>query len=77
VLSEIEDPVGTAPREAGAVYHVGLFVQNRFQQFGILLRVVFEVSILNDDDLTSRLGESTADSRAFPSRTGAGQLLPA
>ena len=47
------------------VNHVGLAVQNRFEQDSILRRIILEVGILNDHDFPARLLETRAQCRAL------------
>ena len=45
--------------------HVGLVFEDRFQQERVIARVVFEVSVLDQDDIASGLRYACPDRRAF------------
>ncbi|MNL50354.1 hypothetical protein D3C87_1733660 [compost metagenome] len=54
-----------AAREARAVDHVCLVLDDGLHQDGVLGRIVLEVGVLHDDDLASGLPEAFAQSRAL------------
>src|SRR5262249_9975057 len=65
VMPEEEDPVRTTD-EAGSIYDVGLVRQYRLDQNGILIRIIFKVGILDNDDV-SRDGFKAGPQRSsFP-----------
>ena len=45
-------------QESRAVDHVGFALFNRLNQLADILRIVFQVGILNHDDLAAGLGKS-------------------
>ena len=45
--------------------HIRVSIENRFQKRRDVLRVVFEIGILNDDDFTGCLLERRPQGRAF------------
>ena len=59
-MPEVEDPVGLAD-EPRSVDDVGLALQDGRWSAGIVLRVVFEVGVLDDDDLAGGVAEAGAN----------------
>ena len=52
--------------EARAEDDVGVAVEDRLDELRILVGVVFEVGVLDDDDVAARLGDAAADGRPLP-----------
>ena len=63
-MPEIEDPVLLAD-EPRAEDDVGLILDDRLDELGILRRVVFEVGVLDDDDLAGGVAEPGAERGAL------------
>ena len=55
-----------AAHEARTKNRVGIPCQDRFEQDRIFVWIVFEIGVLNDNDLAGGGGESGAQGRAFP-----------
>ncbi len=66
IVPEVEDSVG-ATMEAVAEDHVGISIQDRFQQGGIVAGIILEIGILNDDDVSRALRRARC-ARPLPSR---------
>jgi hypothetical protein len=64
-VPEKENPFALPSREARPINHVGLFSQDRGKQFRVLLRIIFKVGILDEDDVPSRMGKACAQGRSF------------
>ena len=65
VVPEKHHPVRAAAEEARAKDHVRVAVEDRPQQVRILPRIVFEVGVLDQDDVTRGRGEPGPQSRAL------------
>jgi hypothetical protein len=55
--------MGATPQEARTVNHIGFASRDRVEQEKVLLRVVFEVRILNNNDLPCDSAEAGAKRR--------------
>ena len=64
-VPEINDPMRTPSHESGAENDVGFSAQDWLEQARIFLGVVFEVGILDKNDIASGGSEATAQSCAF------------
>ena len=64
-MPEVEHPVWFAADKTGAVNHIRLILQNRLNQFGILRRIIFQIGILDDDDISGYLLKPGPESRPF------------
>jgi hypothetical protein len=64
-VPEEQDAVRFAAHETAAVDHVGVTVENRFEQDVVFLRIVLEIGVLDDDQLARGVFDSRAQSRAF------------
>src|SRR5205085_2798051 len=64
-VPEINDPVRTPAHESGAENDVGFSAQNWLEQARIFLRFVFEVGILDKNDIAGGGSEATAQSCAL------------
>src|SRR5690348_4116216 len=47
-------------------YHIGKTFKDRLEQLWIIAGIVFQIRILNQDDITGRVPESTPQRRALP-----------
>jgi len=59
-MPEIQHPVGFGTDKSGAVDNIGLAGEDRRQKFWVFCRVIFQVGILNKNDVTLRLGKTRA-----------------
>ena len=59
-MPEVEHAVGVAALEARAEHNVGLSFEYGLKEFRIFLRIVFEVCVLNDDEVARRRRKSSA-----------------
>ena len=64
VMPEIEDAARRAG-EAGAVHDVGLALEDRGQELRVVARVVLEVRVLDQHDVSGRLGEAAPERGAL------------
>lgn len=64
-VPEEVDAVGTAAREARAEYDVGMALEDRSEQGGVVARIVFEVGVLNKHDVPGGGREPGAQGRAL------------
>ena len=72
-VGELMPEAEHAPRpseEAGAVDHVGSAVTDRLDQLVVILGIVFEVGVLDHDDVASRFFESSAHGRSLAAVVG-------
>ena len=65
-MPEIEYPMLVAAEEARAQYHIRLPFQDGAQELRVFLRVVLEVRILNNDDLTTAALKPRRRAAHFP-----------
>ena len=65
-VPEVQHAMRLAARESRAIDHVGQAVDDRLDQLRVLLRIVFEVGVLDDDYVASRFGEPSAQRGALP-----------
>jgi len=64
-VPEIEDSVRAGTEEAGPVDDVGFAFDERAEQKGIVGRIVFEVGILDEDEVSCGFLYATAESGSF------------
>jgi hypothetical protein len=50
-----------AAEKTGAEDYVSAAIENGFEEFGVVARIVFEVGVLDEDDVSGNLGEATAE----------------
>lgn len=62
-----QDPMRTR-KETGSIDDIGDAALDRVDELGVVLRIILEISILNDDDVSSRLSYSTAQPSLLPCR---------
>src|SRR5262245_41689126 len=65
VMPKEKDAVGTT-QEARSIHHIGLVRQYRLDQSGILRRIVLEVGILDNDDVSRYRIEAGPQRGSFP-----------
>jgi hypothetical protein len=65
IVPEEKNTMRIATDEAGAVNDIGAFIQDGLDQFGIVIGIVFKVSILNDNDVPFSNGETSAERCTF------------
>jgi len=58
-MPEAEDTVRIAACKTRAIYHIGLAVENRGDQFGVFGRIIFQIGVLNDNDVSGRSRETS------------------
>ena len=54
-----------ASQKPGSEHHIGPPIQNGFQQYSVVCGIIFKVSILNDDDLSSGFGKTSLQCGTF------------
>ncbi len=54
-MPEEKDSPGFTPDKARPVHHVGLPIQDRREQFWILPRIIFQIGVLDQDDISPGL----------------------
>ena len=64
IMPEVVDALGSAEK-AGAKDHVGSAVEDRVEKFVVVARVVFEIGILDEDNVTGDFCEAAAEGSAF------------
>jgi hypothetical protein len=64
VMPKIVDTLRSA-EEAGAKDNVGTTVNDGFEEFAVVTRIVFEVGVLDEDNIACDFREATAESGAF------------
>jgi hypothetical protein len=65
VVPEIKNAVGSSTEEARSVNGVGLALEERAQQQRIVGGIVFEVGVLNEDEVPGGFLDAAAESSAF------------
>ena len=64
-VPEIEDAVGRGAEEAGSVDDVGFAFEQRMEECGIVGGIVFEVGVLDDDEVSGGLLDAAAEGGAL------------
>ena len=64
-MPEIEHAVRAAAEKAGPVHYVSFPLDQRLKQAGIIGGVVFQIRILDDDEISARLLDAATQCRAF------------
>src|SRR5688572_30783828 len=65
-MPEIEDAMAARRTEkTRTVHHIGAALENRLQEQRVFTRVVFEVRVLDDDDIAGRFANAAGDGGAF------------
>ena len=64
VVPEIVDTLRAA-EETGAEDHVGAAIEDGFEEFAVVARIVFEVGVLDQDDVAGDFSEAAAEGGAF------------
>lgn len=65
VVPVVDDAVGAAAEEAGAVDDIGAAFEDGLEESGVVVGVVFEVGILDEDDIAGGFGEAGVEGGAF------------
>ena len=65
-MPEVNHPVRSAAQEPGAKYNIGTIFQNWFKKDGILARIILQVGVLNDDEVTRSCLKTRAQRRSLP-----------
>ncbi len=64
VVPEIVDTLG-ATEETGAENYIGTAVEDGFEKFAVVARIVFEVGVLDENDVAGEFGEAAAEGCSF------------
>ena len=64
-MPEVEDAVRFGPDKTRAEHNIGAVFDNRGDHDGIFFGVVFEVGVLDDDDLCGGVGDTGAEGSSF------------
>ena len=65
-MPEVKDAVGHASFEPRSANGLRLVLSNGFQHLVLLMRVIFKIRVLDDDDITRHTGNACLNRRAFP-----------
>ncbi len=63
-MPEIVDSLRAA-EEARAIDHVGTAIEQGLEKFAVVARIVFEVGVLDENDVAGNFGEAAAECCAF------------
>src|SRR5487761_132980 len=55
-----------AAQKPRSVHNIGAAVQDRFNQLGVLSRVIFKIGVLDQENIATGLGETAPQGSAFP-----------
>ena len=66
-MPEIKHAVGVPAGKAGTINHIGAMIFHRREQPWIIPRIIFEVGVLHQHDVTGRRSKTGPQRRALPS----------
>src|SRR5882724_2443986 len=63
-MPEIVDALRAA-EETGAEDYIGAAIEDGFEELAVVARIIFEVGVLDEDDVSGDFGEATAEGCTF------------
>ena len=64
-MPEVEYAMGLSAHESGTVYHVSLVLKNRIDNVWVFVGIIFQVGILNNQDIAAGGSDTGSQGGAF------------